>query len=270
MGLVTLAHDRNSGSNSAPGVKCSDVARKPSADFHRGASFLETCRQLHTGIIAHRNLPVPSADHSPEPTGQSGLQRALKDLSIEGGPPVIEEEILIEIDPAFPKQRDDEAILARFFGSCVLCIGVLTIVPAVYFWILTNAQEVVGDPRVIDSLSRWAYVLGFLGAMHVLYGLYVMQLVDYGALQMLSIFMLAVTCLYGFVAMSLWLDPGNGKVVRFLQLPEVLKSRAMIWCGIMFGISALGCYLFGRESMMWKRRQMARNSAERLVSSTGE
>lgn len=186
---------------------------------------------------------------------QDELQDVFRGIVQDASIPVIEEEILIEIDPSFQNRRDDGAVLSRFFGICVLMIGVVTVLPSIYYWIVSSSE---GNWQFV---ARWAYIIGFLGAVHVLYGIYTMQLVDYSALQSLSVFLLIVTCVYGFTGMSLLLDEGNGVVARFLQLPEVLKTRAMIWCGIMFGITALGCYLFGREAMFWRRRQGVRVSS---------
>ena len=197
--------------------------------------------------------------NSPD-SNESGLHKALGFIA-EVNAPIIEEEILIEIDSSHRSHREDDALLARFFGICVIMVGVLTVLPAIYFWIISSGDQTLPSGET-QFISRWAYIIGFLGMVHVLYGIYIMQLVDYSALQMLSAFLLLVTCIYGFAGMSLLLDDGNGVVATFLQLPVVLKSRAMIWCGIMFGVTAISCYLFGREAVFWRRRQSVRSNSD--------
>ena len=144
-----------------------------------------------------------------------------------------------------------------FFGFCVIAIGVVSLMPALYFGI------VFADAESEMPIARWACVAAFVGGVHLLYGVYITQLVDYSAMQMLAVFiMLVVTCLYGFTGMSLMLDDGDGRIANLLQIPFALKRQAMIWCGIMFGVNALACYLFGREAMAWQRRTLTRSRME--------
>ncbi len=199
-----------------------------------------------------------TSNHDADSGGDASLQQALRGFVPEANAPIIEEEILIEIDLSRKQHRSDDILLARFFGICVMMIGMLTILPAIYYWVTTAGQQIPGEPDRVQAIARWAYIIGFLGAVHFLYGIYTMQLVDFSSLQMLAGFLLLVTCVYGFTGMSLILDDGNGTVASFLQLPHVMKSRATIWCGIMFGITALGCYLFGREALTWRKRFSAR------------
>lgn len=193
-----------------------------------------------------------------DPSGKDhddDLKRALQGVVPEAGAPIIEEEILIEIDAPGRERKSDEQILARFFGICVIMIGLITILPSIYYLVVLATADAG------QAVPRWAYFIGFLGAVHLLYGIYIWQLLDYSAMQMLSAFMLIATCLYGFTGMALMLDEGDSAVATFLQLPEVLKQRAMIWCGIMFGITALACYLFGREAMSWHRRSLLKSKS---------
>ncbi len=180
------------------------------------------------------------------------FQQALRDVLPDMAAPTIEKEILIEIDASYRERRSDEQVLSRFFGICMIMIGLITIVPAIYCGVTLSQQDVLGP------VPRWAYLAGFLAALQWIYGFYIWQLVDYSVLQMLSAFLLLLTCLYGFAGVSLLLDEGGGAVTRFLQLPTSLKQRGMIWCGIMFGINALASYLCGREAMTWHRRTLLR------------
>ncbi|MGI9519029.1 MAG: hypothetical protein ACR2NP_18395 [Pirellulaceae bacterium] len=178
------------------------------------------------------------------------LQQALENV-LPDTAPVIEEELQIRIDESSSRTRNDDRYLARFFGICVAMIGLVTVLPAIYNWVTTAS----GDE--FQSVARWAWLLGFFGALHLVYSLFAIQIADYGALDALAGFLLVVTCIYGFMGMSLMLDDGSGKVTSFLQVSLVMKTRATMWCGVMFAISALACYLFGREALIWRRRQSA-------------
>lgn len=172
-------------------------------------------------------------------------------LSSVSGPsaPSVEEEILIEIETDSRKHGDDYRVLSKFIGMSVLVIGILSVVPTIYFvasW--ASSDEVTPIPR-------WTYLITFLAALHILYAVYIYMIADYSALGALAAFLLIVTCFYGFIVAAILLDDGSGRVVQFLQLPATLTSRAAIWSGFMFSISALCCFLFGRESIIWRKRQ---------------
>jgi hypothetical protein len=162
--------------------------------------------------------------------------------------PVIDLDFRIEIDRTEDKRNDDERFLLQFFGACVLMIGLTTVVPAVWHWIVISQSD------TFQAVPRWAWLLGFAGGLHCLYAFYVSQIEDYSALQSLAAFLLVVTCVYGFLGIALWLGDNNGVIARFLQVAAVHETRAAAWCGVMFGVSALGCYLFGREAVIWRRR----------------
>lgn len=173
------------------------------------------------------------------------LQEALEIDSV----PVVEDFVDIEIDHDVTERHfDDHRFVARFFAGVTLAIGLITIAPTVYF---------VVNWFAIDStlpIPRWTFLMVFLGLLHLVYAIYVLQVSDYSTLQMLALFQLALVCVYGFVVAAVLLDAQQGDVVRFLQLPYGLTRTAAIWCGAMFSITTLCCYLSGRESMMWKKR----------------
>ena len=185
------------------------------------------------------------------------IQRALAAIAPASQKQSIEAEILIEIDSESPHRTSWDHVLPRFFGISAIALGFLTVLPVVYF------QFDLGDAVRGESIPRWLYLLGFLGSLHVLYGLYVTQWVDFSSLQVLSLFMLTVTCLYGFIAIALLLEDTNGVVSEGLQVTFSLHQRAIVWCGIMFGITALTCYWFGREAMSWQQRQQSGGAKRR-------
>jgi hypothetical protein len=176
------------------------------------------------------------------------IQRALGGLAARRAPQAETPDIRIDRERSGTGRWDDDRFLHRFFGICVMLVGVATTVPAIVHWIgLSQADE-------LEPVPRWVYLLGFVGGLHMLYALLTIQVSDYSVLQSLAVFLLVVTCMYGFAVMAFWLGDSTSEVAQFLQIPSVLRMRAATWCGIMFAISALGCYLFGREALLLRRR----------------
>lgn len=190
-----------------------------------------------------------------QPNRITEAQKALRDVT--GNLPEIEEEFTIHVDSSRSDRRQDRnsenRILSRFFAICLAAIGGLTVLPAIYFWV-ANSGETIDPSTPVMSWTRWAYILVFLAALHWIYSVYVFQVVDFGALDALAAFLLVVTCLYGFAGMSLTLAGAESQVAQFLQLPSTWVQRATMWVGVMFGVSALACYLIGREARIWRRR----------------
>ncbi len=181
----------------------------------------------------------------PDETSDSDFFRQ---VSGEEGAPAIELDFRIEIDRTVARRGEDDRFLLRFYGACVLMIGLTTVVPAVWQWVVISQSD------EFQAVPRWAWFLGFAGGLHFLYAFYVSQIEDYSVLQSLAVFLLVVTCVYGFFGIALWLGDNDGVIARFLQLASVHETRAAAWAGVMFGVSALGCYLFGREAVIWRRR----------------
>ena len=189
---------------------------------------------------------------SPDDSSAAGEDSTWEAVGEQSGVPempVILPEIRIELDKSDRTQRDDDRFLIRFYAICVLMIGLVTIVPALYQWIQISQADGLG------VVPRWAYLLGFVGGLHLLYAILLFQVDDYSAIQSLAVFLLVVTCMYGFLAVTLTLGGAAGSMARLLEVPSVLRPRASIWCGLMFGISALSCFLLGREAVILRRRQ---------------
>lgn len=165
-------------------------------------------------------------------------------------PPAIDTEIRIEVDAELTRpQRSDDRFIRWFFAIVVLIAGLAAVGVAVYYLTVWSTS---GDMWV---LPRWIYLLGLVGAIHVLYALFVLSVDDYSALFSLAVFLLVITCVYGFVGAAMAIDGGVGPVSRFLQVTVSFRPRATGWCGIMFGLSALVCYMVGREAFLWRRKR---------------
>ncbi len=190
--------------------------------------------------------PLPNKNRADD---AGDLEDALRSLSRSGERPLLTvPDIQIDKHRGDSVQRDDDRFLHRFFAFCIVMAGIATTLPAVHYW--------VGDSAAVELriVPRWVYLLGFVGALHLLYAFLAFQVPDYSTLWSLAGLLLIVTCVYGFTGIALWLGDGNGPAPRLLQIASIVRDRAAIWCGVMFGVSALGCYVFGREALLHRRK----------------
>jgi len=158
---------------------------------------------------------------------------------------------LLESSPASLEQKvsDDHRIVARFYGLCIAILGVVSLAPAIVFLVKLN------QAGMNEVTPRWIFLLIFVGAMHLIYSVYLMQISDWSALWAISILMLAASCLYGVFCGAILLDDGYGIVSRFLQISSSQQRSAMIWCLIGLTFSVLSSYLCGREAINWRRNE---------------
>ena len=147
------------------------------------------------------------------------------------------------------QQKKDHKTLARFYGFCIATLGLVSLVPAIIMLIKINQADMSA------TTPRWIYLLIFVGALHVVYAVYLIQIADWSALWSVSIMMLVATFFYGIFSTAILLDDGFGPVVRFLQLSVAQMRGAAIWCLIGLCFSVLTSYLCGRESLQWRRNE---------------
>ena len=142
--------------------------------------------------------------------------------------------------------HDDRRFLVRFFAVCVSLLGIAMAIPAGwYWWDMANSD-------IIAPLPRWVFLLLFVSGLHVVYSFFLFQLPDWSAMWAVSIVMVVLTAVYGFVSAGVWLDEGGGPIVQFLQVPTSFLRNAKIWTLVMLCLSGLCAYIFGREALAWK------------------
>jgi hypothetical protein len=165
-------------------------------------------------------------------------------------PTIVEiEEVKIELLDDERHDFDDHRTLAKFYGFCIAILGLVSLVPAIIFLIKHN------QAGVSEMTPRWIFFLIFVGALHVIYSIYLIQIADWSALWAVSILMLVASCIYGMLSAAILLDDGYGPVVHLLQLSFSNMRSASIWCLIGLCLSVLTSYLCGREALSWRRNE---------------
>jgi hypothetical protein len=134
----------------------------------------------------------------------------------------------------FEFRSDDEfRFLTQFFAACIGFMGLVLIVPSMLAWGGWAALPV--EPMG----SRWIFIMIFLGALHLMYAVFLFQVPERSALWAISIFLLIVGCIHGIFTIGTWLDGGNGPISRFLQLPSAETAAVTLWCFLHLCFSAL-------------------------------
>lgn len=162
-------------------------------------------------------------------------------------------------------QIDDEGVairfdyefrfLSQFFAMCIGVMGLVLIVPSLLAW---SGWAVLP----VEPLgSRWIFIMIFLGALHIVYAIFLFQVQDRSALWSVSLFLLLVGCVHGVFTAGTWLDGGSGPVSRFLQLPPSETAAVTLWCFLHLCFSALLSYLCGRQALRWYQRVQSQSSA---------
>jgi hypothetical protein len=147
------------------------------------------------------------------------------------------------------KANSDRKVLARFFALCLCIVSIVNMVPAIYHWYQWT-QMVETMP-----LPRWIYLLIFVGAIHFVYAIFLAQIPDWSAMRAVSVAMLAIAFVFGFVSTGLLIGGGQGNLIDFLGIPFILNRQACIWCVAMLCLATLMSYWGGRESSNWQRAE---------------
>ena len=147
------------------------------------------------------------------------------------------------------RANSDRRVLARFFAICLCCVAFVNMVPALYHWYhwtqLTESMQ----------LPRWIYIQVFVGAIHLVYAVFLFQINDWSAMRAVSVAMLAVAFVFGFISTGLLIGGGDGNLTGFLGIPYTLNRQASIWCVAMLCLATLMSYWGGKESTNWQRAE---------------
>ena len=147
------------------------------------------------------------------------------------------------------RSRQDRVWVSRLVAVSLLGIGIANFAPSLI--------TVFSDSEVLpySSIPRWMYTLPFVGFLHVIYAIFLIQIPDWTSLRSVSIFQLIVAGIFGFLTVALLLGGADGKVARFLELPFGLVPRAIIWSISMLLIELGGSFLAGTEASNWKKME---------------
>ncbi len=141
----------------------------------------------------------------------------------------------------------DRKLLARFFALCLCFVAIVNMTPALYQWYQwTQLAETM-------ALPRWIYIQVFVGAIHLVYAVFLFQINDWSAMRAVSVAMLFVAFIFGFISTGLLVGGGEGNLTGFLGIPYMLNRQACIWCVAMLCLATLMSYWGGKESTNWQR-----------------
>ena len=130
-------------------------------------------------------------------------------------------------------------------------IGVLTMIPGFVDVASANSGEEGGH------IAPWAFWTMFIGAMQLLYVVYLVQVPDWSSVWVVSILNLIITTFYATMMAILLMGKGENAIAEALQLTEMhgadIRKKALIWCISMLSISSLLTYLSGRVGIRWHK-----------------
>lgn len=138
-------------------------------------------------------------------------------------------------------------ILAKLFAAVLCFMAIVNMVPALYHW---HHWSQVAESM---PLSRWIYIQFFVGAVHLICAIFLLRSPTWSAMRAVSIMMLAMAFVFGFVSTGLLTGGGEGNLIGFLEIPDALYRHACIWCVAMLCLTTLMSYWGGKESTRWER-----------------
>lgn len=145
--------------------------------------------------------------------------------------------------------NSDRRMLARFFALVLCLVAIVNMVPAFYHWFhWTQMTESL-------ALPRWIYIQVFVGAIHLVYAIFLFQINNWSAMRAVSVAMLGVAFVFGFISTGLLVGGGEGNLTGFLGIPYTLSRQACIWCVAMLCLATLMSYWGGKESTNWQRAE---------------
>lgn len=106
------------------------------------------------------------------------------------------------------------------------------------------------------NLHRWAIALLSLAILHGVYCCYALQLPDWSAAWVVSVFGLVVAVLYAVLMTARMLAHEGNVVFTFLEMDanEFSDGKEAGWCFIMVLVMATFSYFSGRFASRWQRR----------------
>lgn len=104
------------------------------------------------------------------------------------------------------------------------------------------------------GIAPWAQVLCWLGAVQLVYCLYLVQLPDFSSVRVVAIVSVLIAAGYAMVLGLALLAKEQSQLLQSLQLTDQLRGgRATAWCFLMLCILSLWAYYAGRLGLQWRR-----------------
>ncbi len=196
--------------------------------------------------LSRLSFPAPS---SPGKLPSISLNAPIESIRIDENVEAVAVEEKKDWHQRLKDANSDRKLLARFFAICLCIVAIVNMVPALYHWIhWTQLSEEV-------ALPRWIYIQVFVGALYLIYAVFLAQIPDWSALRAVAVAMLVMAFVFGVVSTGLLMGGGQGNLSSFLGIPFTLNRQACIWCVAMLCLATLMAYWGGKESMNWQRTE---------------
>lgn len=251
-----------------PGPAAEALARPPKTPEELMGVDVDSPKSLRTGSadealakpvkspvdLMHLEVPSPPIQSKPKHTEPAFPTIAMdsgknSDFSINTESVPIETHVDKDWGQRLESANADRKVLARFFAICMCLVALVNMVPAIYHWFHWTQLADNG------SLPRWIYIQIFVGAIYLIYALFLAQIPDWSALRSVALAMLVMAFVFGFVSTGLLIGGGQGSLTGFLGIPYTLIRQACIWCVAMLCLATLMAYWGGKESSNWQRAE---------------
>jgi hypothetical protein len=145
------------------------------------------------------------------------------------------------------KQR---RVTARFFASILAILAIIVVWPAFVFLYHWNMEQMA------TPVPRWVFFSVFVAFLQIMYGLMLGWVPDWTVLRSVSWFLVALSCFYCLLAMAMAVGGNSGVLVRYLEVPDSLRSRGVIWLLAQVCLTVLVSLVTFREYWIWRRSEV--------------
>lgn len=154
---------------------------------------------------------------------------------------------------------DAEKLTAAYvLAMLVALLGLFSMIPGVL-----DVVRYLSDTESA-GVGRWAFVVFFLGLIHLAYALYLGQLPDWSSSWVLTAMSLLQASIYAAVLTAVYMVGGQSQIAQMLDLgPHIDNGQATAWCFVMLCLTGLVAYFCGHVSMRWRRAFLVLRAAHR-------
>jgi hypothetical protein len=141
-----------------------------------------------------------------------------------------------------PSQR----MRATYLSLGMLIVSIVSLIPVGMYLVETASvsQQVI---------ATWVGILMLLGAVNLVYAVYVYQLADWTSVWVAACWLLANSVILAVTLSALALSGPAGRFTGLIGMSVGLHPKAILWLLMMLSLTGLMAYLAGRESFRWKR-----------------
>ncbi len=148
------------------------------------------------------------------------------------------------------KAHHQDGAASRYLALAMVLLAIFHTLPALVQ--LFNQQAIAAEQLF---QLRWVLFVFFMAGLHLVYAVYVYQVVDWSGVYTMAVFELICAIFFAVLCGGLWVEQGAGPFSNMLQIPALLKANAQLWCASLTGISGLVSYVAWREAARWRLAQ---------------